>query len=212
MTVRRIFDSMLDDAGHLQLSPRRMDSMVMPLSTRRFTVDEYHRMGRAGVFREDDRVELLEGQIVEMSPIGPAHAGCVAALTGLLSRGGGAGGALRSPGFGTQATTRSPQPDMALLSPRTDGYRTAHPRARDILLVIEVADTSREHDRDVKLPLYAEAGVPEVWLVNLTDSAVTVYRDPIGGRYATVDRARRGETVTSLRLPGVTLRVEEILG
>jgi len=212
MTVRRSFDSMLDDAGHLQLSPRRMDSMVMPLSTRRFTVDEYHRMGWVGVFHEDDRVELLEGQIVEMSPIGPAHAGCVAALTGLLSRRGGERVVVWVQNPVDLGERSEPQPDIALLSPRADGYRTAHPRARDILLVIEVADTSREHDRDVKLPLYAEAGVPEVWLVNLTDSAVTVYRDPIGGRYATVDRARRGETVTSLRLPGVTLRVEEILG
>jgi Uma2 family endonuclease len=203
---------MLEDAGHLPLSPRRMDSMVMPLATRRFTVDEYHRMGRAGVFREDDRVELLEGQIVEMSPIGPAHAGCVAAVTGLLSRRGGERVVVWVQNPVDLGARSEPQPDMALLSPRTDGYRTAHPRARDILLVIEVADTSLEHDRDVKLPLYAEAGVPEVWLVNLTEYAVTVYRDPVGERYATVHNARRGESVTSLRLPGVTLRVEDILG
>jgi len=186
--------------------------MVMPLTTRRFTVDEYHRMGWAGVFHEDDRVELLDGQIVEMSPIGPAHAGCVAALTGLLSRRGGERVVVWVQNPVDLGERSEPQPDIALLSPRPDAYRTAHPRARDILLVIEVADTSREHDRDVKLPLYAEGGVPEVWLVNLTDYAVTVYRDPIGGRYATVDSARRGETVTSLRLPGVTLRVDEILG
>ena len=89
---------------------------------------------------------------------------------------------------------------------------STHPRARDILLAIEVADTSLEHDRDVKVPLYAAAGVPEVWLVNLTDDAVTLYRDPVAGRYATVHTGRRGETVTSLRLSGVTLRVEDILG
>ena len=78
--------------------------------------------------------------------------------------------------------------------------------------MIEVADASLEHDREIKVPLYAAAGVPEVWLVNLTDDAVTLYRDPVGGRYATVRTAGRGETVTSLRLPGVTLRVEDILG
>ena len=178
--------------------------MGMPLTGRRFTVDEYHRMGRAGVFHEDDRVELLEGQIVEMSPIGPAHAGCVAALTGVLSRRGEERVVVWVQNPVNLGERSEPQPDVALLGPRADAYRTAHPRARDILLVIEVADTSLEHDRDVKVPLYAAAGVPEVWLVNLTDYAVTLYRDPVGGRYATLRTARRGESVTSLRLPGVT--------
>ena len=186
--------------------------MVMPLSTRRFTVDEYHRMGRAGVFHEDDRVELLEGQIVEMSPIGPAHAGCVAALTGLLGRRGGERVVVWVQNPVDLGERSEPQPDVALLAPRADAYRTAHPRVRDMLLVIEVADTSLEHDRDVKVPLYAAAGVPEVWLVNLTDDVVTLYRDPVGGRYATVRTARRGETVTSLLVPAATLRVEDILG
>ena len=186
--------------------------MVMPLTTRRFTVDEYHRMGRAGVFHEDDRVELLEGQIVEMSPIGPAHAGCVAALTGLLSRAGHERVVVWVQNPVDLGERSEPQPDVALLAPRADAYRTAHPRAQDMLLVIEVADTSLEHDSDGKVPLYAAAGVPEVWLVNLTDDSVTVYRDPVGGRYATVRTARRGETVASLRVPSATLRVEDILG
>src|SRR5882724_5456200 len=85
MTARPGFGAIVDDAGHLPLPPRRTDSMAMPLTARRFTVDEYYRMGRAGVFQEDDRVELLDGLIVEMSPIGPGHAGCVTALTSLLT-------------------------------------------------------------------------------------------------------------------------------
>ena len=186
--------------------------MGMPLTTRRFTVDEYHRMGRAGVFHEDDRVELLEGRIVEMSPIGPAHAGCVAALTGLLSRGGGEHVVVWVQNPVDLGERSELQPDVALLAPRADAYRTAHPRARDVLLVIEVADTSLEHDRDVKVPLYAAAGVPEVWLVNMTNYSITLYRDPFGGRYVTLRTARRGDTVTSFRLPRVTLRVEDILG
>ena len=186
--------------------------MVMPLTTRRFTVDEYHRMGGAGVFHEDDRVELLEGQIVEMSPIGPAHAGCVAALTGVLSRLCGEHVVVWVQNPVDLGERSEPLPDVALLAPGVDRYRTAHPRARDMLLVVEVADTSLEHDRDVKVPLYAAAGIPEVWLVNLTDQAVTLYRDLVGGRYATVRTARRGETVTSLLLPAATLRVEDILG
>src|ERR1041385_6273192 len=186
--------------------------MAMPLTARRFTVDQYDRMGRAGVFHEDDRVELLDGLIIEMSPIGPGHAGCVMALTGLLTPLD-AGRALVSVQNPVRLGGHSePQPDVALLALRADAYRRAHAQPEDVLLVIEVADASLEHDREIKVPLYAAAGVPEVWLVNLTDDAVTLYRDPVGGRYATVRTAGRGETVTSLRLPGVTLRVEDILG
>jgi len=101
---------------------------------------------------------------------------------------------------------------VALLLPRADAYRTAHPQPEDVLLVIEVAEASLEQDRDIKVPLYAAAGVPEVWLVSLTEDAVALYRDPVDGRYATARTARRGETVTSLRVPSATLRVEDILG
>ena len=186
--------------------------MAMPLTARRFTVDEYYRMGRAGVFHEDDRVELLDGLIVEMSPIGPGHAGCVTALTSLLTPllAGRAPVSVQNPvRLGEHS---EPRPDVALLVPRADAYRTAHPQPEDVLLLIEVADASLEHDRDAKVPLYAAAGVPEVWLVSLTEDAITLYRDPLGGRYATVRTARRGETVTSLRVPSATLRVEDILG
>ena len=186
--------------------------MGMPFTARRFSVDEYDRMGRAGVFHEDDRMELLDGQIVEMSPIGPGHAGCVRALTSLLARLV-AGRALVSVQNPVRLGEHSePQPDVALLVPRADAYRPAHPQPKDVLLVIEVADASLEHDRDVKVPLYAAAGVPEVWLVNLTEDAITLYRDPVGGRFATLRTTRRGETLTALRLPDVTLRVEDILG
>src|SRR6184192_4545534 len=158
---------------------RSTDSMGMPFTARRFSVDEYDRMGRAGVFHEDDRMELLDGQIVEMSPIGPGHAGCVRALTSLLTRLV-AGRALVSVQNPVRLGEHSePQPDVALLVPRADAYRTAHPQPKDVLLVIEVADASLEHDRDVKVPLYAAAGVPEVWLVNLR------------GRYHAVPRSGR---------------------
>ena len=186
--------------------------MGMPFTARRFSVDEYYRMGRAGVFHEDDRVELLDGQIVEMSPIGPGHAGCVRALTSLLTRLV-AGRALVSVQNPVRLGEHSePQPDVALLVPRADAYRTAHPQPKDVLLVIEVADASLEHDRDVKVPLYAAAGVPEVWLVHLAEDTATLYRDPVGGRYATLRTAGRRDTLTALRLPDLTLRVEDVLG
>lgn len=186
--------------------------MAMPLAERRFTVDEYHRMGRAGVFHDDDRVELLDGRIVELSPIGPTHSGCVTALTGSLTRLV-ADRALVSVQNPIRLGQRSePQPDVAVLRLRSDAYRTAHADPPDILLLIEVADASLDYDRDVKLPLYAAAGVTEVWLVNLPGDTIAVYRDPGPDRFATLRTARRGDTLTALRPPGVALRVDDILG
>lgn len=186
--------------------------MAMPLAARRFTLDEYHRMGRAGVFDEDERVELLDGRIVEMTPIGPEHAGCVGALNRLLNRLVGDRAVVWVQNPVDLSQWAELQPDIAVLAPRSHGYRTAHPGTDDILLVIEVAVSSLEHDRDVKLPLYAAAEVPEVWLVNLPGDTIAVYRDPGPGGYATVRIARRGDSLDALRLPGVALLVSDILG
>ena len=186
--------------------------MAMPRAAHRFTVDEYHRMGQAGVFHEDDRVELIDGQVVEMTPIGPEHAGCVAALTRLLSYLVGDQAVVWVQNPVSLSEWAEPQPDVAVLAPRPDGYRTAHPSPGDILLLIEVAASSWEHDRDVKVPLYAAAGVPEVWLVDLAGDAIAVYRDPGPAGYATLRIARRGVTLRALQLPNVALLVDDILG
>ena len=186
--------------------------MAMPLSAHRFTVDEYHRMGEAGVFHEDDRVELVDGQVVEMSPIGPEHAGCVGALTGLLARLVGDRAVVWVQNPIDLSELAEPQPDVALLSPRPDAYRTAHPQPEDILLVIEVADTTVTYDRDVKLPLYARAGIPEAWLVDLKSHHIEVCREPSGAQYTDIRTARRGETITPVAFPTVKISVEEILG
>ena len=186
--------------------------MAMPRVRHAFTVDEYHRMGEAGVFHEDDRVELLDGQIVEMTPIGHDHAGCVNALNGLLAQlaAGRAVVSVQNPIILGQHS--EPQPDLALLAPRADAYRRAHPRPDEVLLVIEVADTSLVYDRDEKLPLYAKAGIPEAWLVDLPGRAVHTCRDPGSDGYRITRTARAGETLTPVRLAGVTLRVGDILG
>lgn len=107
---------------------------------------------------------------------------------------------------------QEPQPDVALVRYRPDGYLTGHPRAAGALLVIEVADTSLVDDRERKMPLYARASIPEPWLVNLPGNGIEVHRDPRGGHYADVRTARRGETITPLAFPDLTLRVDEILG
>ena len=186
--------------------------MGIPLTEHRFTVDEYHRMGEAGIFHEDDRVELIRGRIVQMSPIGPRHAGCVKYLGNTLVRllGPRAVVGIQDPVI-TDAEGE-PQPDVAVLLPRPDFYRDRHPTPDDILLLAEVADTSLSYDRGEKVPLYGEAGVREVWLVNLPDDVIEIYRKPRGNGYADVRTARRGETITPLAFPDVVLDVDEILG
>ena len=152
----------------------------MPVWTtrRRFTVEEYHRMVHAGIFQEDDRIELLEGEVVEMTPIGSRHSGCVNRLTRLLSERS-SGRALVSVQNPIRLAEHSePQPDVALLTPRPDYYGNSHPEPGDILLLIEVTETSESYDRAVKVPLYARYGVQEVWLVDLAEDVVVVYRQP----------------------------------
>lgn len=186
--------------------------MAMPLAAHRFTVDEYHRMGQAGVFHEDDRVELIDGQVVEMSPIGPRHAACVDRLNRRLSERVGDRAIVRVQNPIVLGRHAAPQPDVALLRPPFERYAEAHPEAPDILLVVEVADTSADYDRSVKIPLYARAGIAEAWLVNLPAAVVEVFQEPRDGRFADIRTARRGDTLTPVRLAGVTLRVDDILG
>jgi Uma2 family endonuclease len=169
-------------------------------------------MAEAGIFHDDDRVELIDGQVVEMTPIKPRHAGCVNRLNGLLSRLGGGGVTVSIQNPVILGERWEPQPDVTLLRHRADGYAASHPDPADILLVIEVADTSVEYDRSVKIPLYARAGIPEAWLVNLPEGRIEVYRNPVRGKYAKVTSASRDHTLTPLEVPSATLSVDRILG
>jgi Uma2 family endonuclease len=183
------------------------------LKTYRFSVDEYHRMGEAGIFSEDDRVELLAGAVVEMSPIGPLHAVTVNRLTALFSS-----------RLGTRAIIgiqnplllrdedSEPQPDVLLLRPRADFYSHAHPQAHDVYLVIEVADTSLEADRDVKFPIYARAGVAESWLLDVSAERLEVYRQPTSDGYQEVRLLQRGDAVALQAFPDLALTVDDLLG
>jgi Uma2 family endonuclease len=187
--------------------------MAMPLAVHRFTVADLERMVRAGILQEDERVELLDGQIVEMSPINPPHASCVNRLTRLLAP------LLAS----RQATVtiqnhlvlgphQAPQPDVAVVRYRADGYRAGHPGPADTFLVVEVADSSLAKDRERKIPLYARSGIPEAWLANLPGDALEIYREPREGTYTDVRTARRGETVSPLAFPNLAFQVDDILG
>lgn len=186
--------------------------MAMPLTHHRFTVDEYHRMAEAGILSEDDRVELLDGQIVPMTPIGSSHAGCVNRLTHLLAGRLGESATVSVQNPVVLSEHWEPEPDIAVLDFRADGYGHAHPRPRDVRLIVEVGDSSGEADRRVKLPGYAEARVPEVWLVNLLADRIEVYQDPESGRYTTRRIVARGATLSPLRMPDVTVGADEVLG
>ena len=186
--------------------------MAAPHVTRSFTVDEYHRMTEAGILREDDRVELLDGRIVQMTPIGSRHAGCVNHLAALLYRrlGDTVVVAVQNPVI--LNTWWEPQPDLAVLKPRPDAYRAAHPRPDDVLLVVEVGDTTVVHDRETKIPAYAAAGIAEVWLVDLEADHLEVYRSPAPNCYGDIRTLGRGDTVTPMLIATGPVEVREILG
>ncbi len=182
-----------------------------PLIRHRFDVAEYEAMLRAGVFGEDDRIELIEGELLEMSPIGPDHAGIVNRLNRLFARrlGERALVAVQNP-LRLDAHTE-PQPDLMLLRPRPDDYRRSHPGPTDVLALVEVSDTTLTLDRQTKLPLYARAGIGEVWLVNLLEVSLEVYRAPEGGAYRERQVKRLGEDVTLHAFADVALNVGDIL-
>jgi Uma2 family endonuclease len=183
-----------------------------PAASRRLlTVDEYHRMGEVGILTEGDRVELIEGEILAMAPIGSDHVATTNALNRLLVLAVGDRGIV-SAGNPVRLTQRSePQPDFAVLKSR-DNYRTTLPRPEDTMLAVEVASTSLGYDRTVKLALYASSGIPEVWIVNLAAVEVEVYRSPVGDSYSSVARAGRSDMLTIMAIPDVRISVAEIFG
>jgi Uma2 family endonuclease len=180
--------------------------------THRFTVEEFHQMGAAGILTEDDRVELIEGELVDMSPIGLEHMACVDLLNRRLVVGVGERAIVRVQGSLRLGLASEPQPDLLLLKPRRDFYRHIAAGPDDAFLLIEVADMSLVYDQTVKLPLYARAGIPEVWLVDLPGEVVHVCRTPTPGGYSDVQRVARGGHLSPIAFPDLTLSVDEILG
>lgn len=178
------------------------------------TLDEYERMCAAGVFEAESRIELIRGKIVDMPPPGPEHEASVARLhefvgklVGLFALVWPQGNAISLP-----QTASRPQPDITLLRRRNDYYASKPPTAEDVILLVEVAESSLKYDRGAKLALYAEAGIPEYWIVNLADSLIEAYSDPSGSKYKSLRRVQRGE---SLQLPGDlegSIAVDDVLG
>jgi len=184
--------------------------MAVPLVKHRFTVEEFHRMVQAGIFSEDDRVELLEGEIVDMVPAGSEHAACVDRLNRHFSLKLGGRAIVRVQSPIRLEEHSQPQPDLALLVPRADFYATEHPGLEDVLLLVEVAESSAGYDREVKLPLYARAGIPEVWVVDLGAKAVEVYRAPALEGYREVAAYRSKEAVAPQAFPEAAIPLSEV--
>ncbi len=186
--------------------------MAVSVARRLFTVTEYERLGEAGVLNEDDRVELIEGEILTMSPIGSPHAACVNRLNAALTRILGQTAIVSVQNPIRLSEYSEPQPDIALLRPRADFYASGHPTPADVLLIMEVAESSLAYDRDLKIPAYAQAGIPEVWLWDLEDGVVSRYSRLLNGKDRDVQRAQRGESLTSTVIPNLTLSIDHILG
>jgi hypothetical protein len=177
---------------------------------RRFTVEEYYRMAETGILKPDDRVELIEGEIIQMSPIGRMHAAWVDFLTSLFVT------ALKG-----KATVRvqnpvrignhsEPEPDLMVLKHKADFYASGHPGPEDVLLLIEVADSSAESDRTGKLRLYALAGIAEVWVVNLEKHQIEVYRKPRGNEYQSTQTHARGSSASPAAFPEIAVSIDQL--
>jgi Uma2 family endonuclease len=171
-----------------------IQSVDITPSRRRFSVEEYHRLTETGFLAEDDHVELIDGEIIEMAPIGSRHAGHVKHLLQLIGTDIGKNAVWSVQDPVQLGDYSEPQPDFALLKPREDYYSSSHATAEDILLIVEIADTSLDYDRSIKIPLYASHGVPVVWLLNLRERTIEIYERPDADGYQ-VSHSLRGDAL-----------------
>ena len=176
----------------------------------RITVDQYYRMAEVGLLAPDERVELIDGVVIDMAPIGSRHAAALRRLNQLLTVAVGARAILSSQLPIHLGRWSEPQPDLAVLKPRDDFYDPAHPRAEDVLLLIEVSMTSVRYDAQVKVPLYARHRIPEVWVIDLKDQIVRLHRRPEGDAYAEVSSLAAPGSVSLAALPDVEVDLSGI--
>jgi len=190
-----------------------MDDAGIAPARHRLNVEDFYRMAEAGIFGEDDRIELIDGDLIDMAPIGQAHAGIVNALANALYKAceGKAIVSAQNPIRLDRAS--EPQPDLAVLRPRADFYATGEPPGPDdVLLLVEVADTSLNFDRVVKLPLYARAGIAELWIFDIKRRVVDAFKGPSGNGYAETITYRAGETVGLACAPDIAVKLNLVFG
>lgn len=178
----------------------------------RLTVADYYQMAEAGILDHELRVELIDGEIIDMAPPGSAHAATVHYLTEVLVHAVEGRATVLAQNPVRLSEYSEPQPDLALLRRRDDFYRERHPQAADVLLIVEVGATSLRFDRDTKLPLYARHGIPETWLVDLSSRRLTRYRAPQHGSYTRVDEPDIGTALEVSTLSGVALELQRLFG
>jgi Uma2 family endonuclease len=181
------------------------------VTKKRFTADEYHRMAQVGILSRRDRVELIDGEIVVMSPIGSRHAACVSCATRALIRAVDDNAIVQAQSSVRLDLYYEPEPDLVLLRPRADFYATRHRTPGDVLLVVEIADSSLGYDRDTKAPIYAMSGIGEYWLADLAANVVWRYTSAEKSTYRRVEQHRRGESIAPLALPTCVVPVDVFL-
>ncbi|MBK5937926.1 Uma2 family endonuclease [Halochromatium roseum] len=190
---------------------RLLNRQILDRQRHRLCRADYHRMADAGIFSEDDHIELIAGESVDRPPIGDEHARLTTQLNHLVYRSGVKDALVSVQSPLVLDDHSEPEPDLMLLRFRADYYKHAKPRAEDVLLLIEVADSSLSDDRSVKRPLYAQHGIAEVWILNLQDRVVEVHRDPDGQDYRDTWVARPGDLLQSQQVPDFTLCVSDLL-
>jgi Uma2 family endonuclease len=178
----------------------------------RFTRDEYHRMAQTGILPPEARVELINGEILEMSPVGRRHTASVDRLTDIFAPPLHGKAIVRVQSSIVLSEGQEPEPDISLLRYRADFYNDSHETPADILLIVEVADTSEGYDRRTKGPLYARYGIPELWIADVHRDRLTVYRDPTLDGYATAQVLSPGQSVSPLAFPDLDVAVRAIFG
>jgi Uma2 family endonuclease len=178
----------------------------------RFTRDEYHKMAQTGILPPDARVELINGEILEMSPIGRRHKVSVDRVNNIFTPGLQGQAIVRVQSSIVLSDGQEPEPDVAVLRYRDDFYADADETPEDILLIIEVADTSEGYDRRTKAPLYARYGIPELWIADVNRDRLTVYRDPTPDGYASTQVLSPGESVSPLAFPSLNVPISAIFG
>jgi Uma2 family endonuclease len=177
----------------------------------RFNVKEYYRMAETGVLRPDARVELLDGRIIDMSPIGPFHGGLVNRLIRLFGKLSNGRWMMSAQNPLRLDDHSEPEPDFMLLKPSPDDYTSRHPEPEDVFLLIEVADASLDYDREEKLPAYGRAGIAEVWIINLRNQTVEVHREPHFTGYGSKTILHAGDQAVPQAFPDAVLNVAELL-
>ena len=178
----------------------------------RFSVEDFHRIGDAGILAPDARVELVEGQVVDMTPIGTVHATIVSDLTRRLVLAAGSRALVWCQNPIVLDEHSEVQPDVALLQPRREAYLLRHPRPADVLLVVEVADTSLRYDQQVKVPMYARCGIPEVWLVDTTAAVLAVHRASLAQGYTQVERIALPSIVRPVAMEEIEIDLSGLFG